>query len=159
MLITALIRRMVDGVSYEYLGIGSQSLPALKHLKIAQPKTVSYDSQYSNFTFQAGAVEILASFFSPVTPKDICRTSIPLSYLTTSVQSLDGQNHHVRFYSDVNGAWIADDSSATLEWSTYLGLPSRVSSLETTPAGYQTSHSSFTSQRCCCSGQSLTPRH
>lgn len=110
---------MVDGISYEYLGTGSQSLPALKNFKVATPNSVSYDSQYSNFTFQAGPVEILASFFSPVTPKDICRTSIPLSYLTTSITSLDGQPHHVRFYSDINGAWISADGSKTLQWDLY----------------------------------------
>lgn len=110
---------MVDGISYEYLGTGSQNLPKLPNLKIAKPQSVSYDSQYSNFTFTAGPVEVLASFFSPVTPKDICRTSIPLSYLTTSVTSLDGRAHYVRFYSDINGAWIAYDSGQPLEWSLY----------------------------------------
>lgn len=110
---------VVDGISYEYLGTGSQDLPTLDNLKIAIPKTVSYDSQYSNFTFQAGPVEILASFFSPVTPKDICRTSIPLSYLTTSVKSLDGRAHSVRFYSDINGAWISYESNQTLTWDLF----------------------------------------
>lgn len=109
----------VDGVSYEYLGTGSQNLPSLDNLKSAVPKTVSYDSQYSNFTFEAGPVEILASFFSPVTPKDICRTSIPLSYFTASVQSLDGRAHSVRFYSDINGAWISYESNQTLSWDLY----------------------------------------
>lgn len=110
---------MVDGISYEYLGTGSQRLPKLDNLKSAVPKSVSYDSQYSNFTFEAGSVEITASFFSPVTPKDICRTSIPLSYLTTSIKSLDGEAHHVRFYSDINGAWISYESDKTLLWQLY----------------------------------------
>lgn len=110
---------MVDGVSYEYLGTGSQSLPSTRKFKIAKPKTVTYDSQYSNFTFQAGPVEVLASFFSPVTPKDICRTSIPLSYLTTSITSLDNGTHEVRFYSDINGAWISYEDDQTLLWDLY----------------------------------------
>jgi hypothetical protein len=59
---------------------------------------------------------IKASFFSPVTPKDICRSSIPISYLTTTVESTDGQPHNVRFYSDVDGAWIAKDRNKTLVW-------------------------------------------
>lgn len=108
---------VVDGISYEYLGTGSQSLPTLPTLQVAVPQTVTYDSQYSNFTFHAGPVEILASFFSPVTPKDLCRTSIPLSYLTTRVTSRDGRAHHVRFYSDVNGAWISYESNQTLTWA------------------------------------------
>ena len=92
----------VDGISYEWLGVGFQTLPVLPNLKTAQPLSVAYDSQYSNFTFQAGPVELTASFFSPVIPKDLCRTSIPLSYLQTSFSSTDGDMHEVQLYSDVN---------------------------------------------------------
>ena len=106
----------VDGIAYEYLGVGSGTLPALPNLKKATAKSVSYDSQYSNFTFDAGPVEVIASFFSPVLPRDYCRTSIPLSYLTTTVRSMDNSNHDIQFYGDVNGAWAAFESNATLNW-------------------------------------------
>ena len=109
----------VDGTSYEYLGTGSQSLPSLPNVKPAVPLSVSYDSQYSNFTFAAGPVEVTASFLSAVLPKDLCRTSIPLSYLTTSVRSTDNAPHSVQFYSDVNAAWIAPESNKTIEWNLY----------------------------------------
>lgn len=111
----------VDGISYEYLGVGSQSLPTLSNLNIAVPLSVTYDSSYSNFTFSAGPVEITASFLSPIIPKDLCRTSIPLSYLTTSVQSTDGQPHSVHFYSDVNAAWVSYENNVTIQWDLYQG--------------------------------------
>ena len=111
----------VDGISYEYLGTGSRTLPALANLQPATPLSVSYDSQYSNFTFSAGPVVVIASFLSSVLPKDLCRTSIPLGYLTTSVQSSDNTSHSVQFYSDVNGAWAAYESNATLQWNLYQG--------------------------------------
>lgn len=114
----------IDGVSYEYLGTGSQALPSLPNLKPATPLTVSYDSQYSNFTFSAGPVEVTASFLSSVLPKDLCRTSIPLSYLTTSVRSTDNATHDVKFYSDVNAAWVASESNVTTTWSLYEGSSS-----------------------------------
>lgn len=106
----------VDGVTYEYLGIGAQELAAQAQVRSAVPQTVRYDSQYSNFTFRAGPVAITANFFSPVTPRDVCRSSIPLSYLTTSVQSLDGRAHRVHFYSDIDGAWLAPQDNPTLTW-------------------------------------------
>ena len=111
----------MDGVSYEYLGTGAESLPSIPNLKKATPLAVYYDSQYSNFTFAAGPVEITASFLSAVLPKDLCRTSIPLSYLTTSVSSTDNSEHSVQFYSDVNGAWISYESNATIQWNLYEG--------------------------------------
>lgn len=109
----------VDGTSYEYLGIGSSNLPTLPNLKPAVPLTVSYDSQYSNFTFSAGPMEITASFLSSVLPRDLCRTSIPLSYLTTSVRSTDNISHSVQFYSDVNAAWVAYENNVTTQWDLY----------------------------------------
>lgn len=106
----------VDGISYEYLGAGSLCPPTPAKLQSSKPQTVSYDSQYSNFTFLAGPITIEASFFSPVTPKDICRSSIPLSYLTISVESNDCEEHSVQFYSDVNAAWITPDRNIPVTW-------------------------------------------
>ncbi|KAI9733619.1 MAG: hypothetical protein M1834_003221 [Cirrosporium novae-zelandiae] len=111
----------VDGIFYEYLGIGSKNLPNLTDLTSATPLTVSYDSQYSNFTFAAGPVTVEASFFSSVIPKDLCRTSIPLSYFTASVVSTDSAPHDIQFYSDVNAAWITYESDVVVEWDLYEG--------------------------------------
>lgn len=107
----------VDGISYEYLGNGMQILPKLSNYLAASPQTVTYDSSYSNFTFSAGPINITASFFSPVLPKDLCRTSIPFSYLTTTVQSTDDKPHSIQFYSDINSAWIGDGGDPqTMYW-------------------------------------------
>ncbi|KAL8988168.1 MAG: hypothetical protein Q9177_002713, partial [Variospora cf. flavescens] len=114
-------RVTVDGISYEYLGTGSTSLPKSSNLLPAKPLTVTYDSQYSNFTFAAGPVEITASFLSSVLPTDLCRTSVPLSYLTTSVRSTDAASHDIQFYSDVNAAWVASENNVTIQWELYEG--------------------------------------
>jgi hypothetical protein len=114
----------VDGITYEYLGTGSQDLPSLPNLKSANPLTVTYDSQYSNFTFAAGPVELTASFLSAVLPTDICRTSIPLSYLTVTVRTTDNATHNVQLYNDVNGAWMSYENNRTLEWAMYEGSTS-----------------------------------
>ncbi|KAL9028936.1 MAG: hypothetical protein Q9196_002764 [Gyalolechia fulgens] len=111
----------VDGIAYEYLGAGSTALPKLANLRPAKPLTVTYDSQYSNFTFAAGPVQITASFLSSVLPKDLCRTSIPLSYLSTSIQSTDDADHDIQFYSDINAAWTAYENNVTIRWDLYQG--------------------------------------
>ncbi|OJJ50227.1 hypothetical protein ASPZODRAFT_149605 [Penicilliopsis zonata CBS 506.65] len=107
----------VDGVSYEYLGVGSDALPALPSLKKATPLTTRYDSQYSNFTFAAGPIEVTASFFSPVIPQEVCRTSIPLSYLITSVRATDNATHDVQLYNDINARWITYATDVKVKWS------------------------------------------
>ena len=107
----------VDGISYEWMGTGSSTLPTLRNLKKAQPLDVTYDSQWSNFTFAAGPVNLFARFLSPVIPKDLCRTSIPLSYLDVSYSSSDNTTHDVQLYADVNGEWISYDTGAALNWT------------------------------------------
>lgn len=62
-------------------------------------------------------MEITASFLSSVLPKDLCRTSIPLSYLTTSIRSTDNSSHSVQLYSDVNAAWVAYENNVTTQWT------------------------------------------
>ncbi|KAI1109383.1 DUF1793-domain-containing protein [Nemania sp. NC0429] len=107
---------VVDDTAYEYLGNTNRELPKDAQYVSAVPQTVSFDSQSSNFTFQAGPVTIEASFFSPVTPKDVCRSSIPLSYLTTTVRSDDGKPHHIRFYSDVSSTWLGVGRRDDVSW-------------------------------------------
>jgi hypothetical protein len=93
----------VDGAAYEYMG----DSPSVTNLTKATPLTVSYDSHYSNFTFDAGPVRLTARFFSPVLPKDLCSSSIPLSYLEVAYEATDGRAHDVQLYSDVNAMWLA----------------------------------------------------
>lgn len=113
----------VNGMSYEWLGIGSRSLPQISNLIPAIPLSTSYDSSYSNFTFATGPIELTASFLSPVTPGDLCRTSTPLSYVIVSVASKDGRKHNVSLYTDVNRAWVTQPS-APLTWKSLLATES-----------------------------------
>ncbi|OCL03285.1 DUF1793-domain-containing protein [Glonium stellatum] len=112
----------VDGISYEYFGTGMSELPVLKNLKKAVPISVSYDSQYSNFTLAAGPVHVTARFLSPVLPTDYCRTSVPLSYFEASWESSDGVAHDVQLYSDIDASWISYESGKTVDWVLYKDL-------------------------------------
>jgi hypothetical protein len=112
---------VVDEVAYEYMGTGLQSLPPLANVKTASQLAVSFDSQYSNFTIRAGPVDLVASFLSPVIPQDLCRTSIPLSYLQVSFHSTDNQSHEVQLYSDINAGWISPETNTTVNWNLFEG--------------------------------------
>ncbi|CAN6652210.1 hypothetical protein TRVA0_025S01904 [Trichomonascus vanleenenianus] len=100
----------VDGDVYQYMGTNSTGYSP------AQQKSVVYDSQYTNFTFEAGHVEVLASFFSPVTFKDPLRQSLPLSYVSVSAKSTDGKAHDVSLYQDINGGWSAGTTNGEISW-------------------------------------------
>jgi hypothetical protein len=97
----------VDGVAYEYMG----DSPSVSTLTKATPLTVSYDSHYSNFTFNAGPVRVTTCFFSPVLVKDLCSSSIPLSYLEVVWEAMDDRTYDVQLYSDINAMWLANGNS------------------------------------------------
>lgn len=105
----------VDRISYKWLGTRAEDLPTMDNLKAATPTTVFYDSQSSIFTFITGPIELTASFLSPVLSRDLCRISLPLSYLTISVRSVDNGTHTVQLYNDINGQWISYEQNVTLQ--------------------------------------------
>lgn len=123
----------VDGVSYELMGTASDTLDLTTgNLTRAKPLAVSYDSQSSTFTFGAGPFELTATFLSPVIPDNLCRTSIPLFYISISAQSRDNGTHDVQLYMDVTGAVVAPDQGANIEWSLneYSGIRSWLVSVD-----------------------------
>lgn len=92
----------------------------------AETSNSIHTSSATTFVLHAGkehspSVGLTASFFSPVTPTDLFRQSLPFSYLSLSVASLDGRNHKVEVYSDINGLWAADGEAEELEWSSERG--------------------------------------
>jgi hypothetical protein len=97
----------VNGTAYEYMEDSS----SVSNLTKPTPLTVLYHDHYSNFTFDAGPVCVTARFFSPVLPKDLCSSSIPLSYLEVAYEATDGNAHDVQLYSDVNAMWLAKGNS------------------------------------------------
>ncbi|KAF2190241.1 DUF1793-domain-containing protein [Zopfia rhizophila CBS 207.26] len=109
----------IDGMSYEYFGTGMSGLPLMKEITKAVPHSVSYDSEYTNFSLDAGPIRVTARFFSPVLPKDLCKTSVPLSYFEASFESMDGAPHDVQLYSDVNGRWVTNEGHKPLNWNLY----------------------------------------
>ena len=61
-------------------------------------------------------MRVEARFFSPILPQDLCKSSVPLSYLEVAYITTDGTSHDVQLYSDVDTSWLADGNS-TMRWS------------------------------------------
>lgn len=64
-----------------------------------------------------GQVSMQISFLSPVDAQDIFRQSLPVSYMSVSVQSSDGNQHNVSIYTDISAEWTSGDRGRTAEWS------------------------------------------
>jgi hypothetical protein len=49
-----------------------------------------------------GVVQMNITFFSPITPNDLRRQSLPFSYMNVAVHSSDGNSHNVQLYADIS---------------------------------------------------------
>jgi hypothetical protein len=68
----------------------------------AKQRFFEYTSTKSIFTFDIDGIELVATFMSPITPKDLKLQSLVFSYLNVEVRSTDGREHQVELYSDIS---------------------------------------------------------
>ncbi|KAK4694522.1 hypothetical protein P7C70_g8718, partial [Phenoliferia sp. Uapishka_3] len=106
----------VDGKAYVFLGDPEVDSKGYRP-PVASQKAFHYTASTSVFAFEAGGIDFNVTFFSPVTPKDFLRQSLPLSYLSVDVDSRGLRKHNVSVYSDFSGEWASGDSNAEIEWA------------------------------------------
>lgn len=96
----------VDGISYIWLGAPNNTN------NLATQTAFSYTTTRSIFTLDvAGAVQMVVTFLSPITPSDMKRASLPFSYMNVDVHAIDGKTHDVQLYTDIT----AGESTATAQ--------------------------------------------
>lgn len=110
-LIWSVIAR-VDGTAYNLFGVahppqGTQS---------GTVTDASYTSTHSTFTVTAGGRTFTLDFFSPVSPKNYLRQSLPFSYLTVTLEA--GHSSSVQIYSDIDSTWTGQTSDSNWNYST-----------------------------------------
>ncbi|KAK4046339.1 hypothetical protein OIV83_006120 [Microbotryomycetes sp. JL201] len=107
---TGLLR--VDGQTWNWMGNVTDWPEAIQ----ATAQSTSFSTNFV-MTNDPPTVALNATFISPMTPRDLFRQSLPFSYLELTVTSLDGNDHDVQVYTDLNGLWLANDEAELLEWN------------------------------------------
>ncbi|KAJ6087738.1 hypothetical protein N7467_006652 [Penicillium canescens] len=102
----------VDGVAYNLFGV---KVP-LSGTKSGTVTEATYTSTHSTFTVQAGSRTFTLDFFSPISPKNYLRQSLPFSYLTVTVAA--GDSSSVQIYSDLDHSWVGQASDVSWGYST-----------------------------------------
>lgn len=64
----------------------------------------------------AGSREFILDFFSPVSPKNYLRQSLPFSYLTVTLAA--GDSASVQIYSDIDSSWAGQTSDSSWSYTT-----------------------------------------
>lgn len=97
----------VDGTAYTLFG----SPKAISGSTIATQKSITFTSTHTLITLQAGSVIFTLDFFSPVSPKNLVRQSLPYSYLTVSAIVSKGFSPSIDILSAVDDTWTAQVGS------------------------------------------------
>ncbi|KAJ5703063.1 hypothetical protein N7488_010611 [Penicillium malachiteum] len=96
----------VNGQAFSLMGVPDLEtngiLPAKVHL-------AEFTATHSLFDLTAGPVSLTLDFFSPVSPSNYVRQSLPFSYLTVQVTRSYGDD--IQIYSDIDGRWAGREHS------------------------------------------------
>jgi hypothetical protein len=102
----------VDGTTYNLFGVAHPSAGT----KSASVTVATYTSTHSTFVVTAGSRQFTLDFFSPVSPKNYLRQSLPFSYLTVTLAA--GHSSSVQIYSDIDSTWTGQTSDSSWSYST-----------------------------------------
>ncbi|KAI0633522.1 hypothetical protein C8Q77DRAFT_1217900 [Trametes polyzona] len=93
----------VDGKTFSWMG-GDEALNAnVTKIQITPTRSI--------FVMRAGRMNITVTFLSPIEPSDWVLQSLPFSYVTVDLNTIDGNSHEVQLYSDINRAWATGDET------------------------------------------------
>ena len=104
----------VDGTAYSLMGMPV----APGGTSPAKLLNAEYTATHTLFEMSAGNATIMLDFFSPVTPNDLVRQSMPFSYLTVSATG----SGNVQVYSDMDETWTGQGGATISNFTTSPGL-------------------------------------
>ncbi|CAD6889053.1 unnamed protein product [Tilletia caries] len=104
----------IDKTTYQFMGNGFGNL--VRAGKNANQLSFEYTATRSIFSFEANGVLFKVTFFTPVTPDDFLRQSIPASYIHFELDELSAKNRHVQLFMDIDERWVTGHD---YDWENY----------------------------------------
>jgi Domain of unknown function (DUF4965)/Domain of unknown function (DUF5127)/Domain of unknown function (DUF1793)/Domain of unknown function (DUF4964) len=101
----------IDGKNYRYLGDADDAIPALEETQREITPTLTV------VTLANPKIELRLGFFTPALPDDMRVMARPVTYLTWTVKSRDGNPHRVSLYLDISGDFATNTSDEPVVWS------------------------------------------
>ena len=95
----------VDNKTYSLFG----KPQAVSNCLLATQNSITYTSTHTVLELQAGSVDFTVDFFSPVSPKNYIRQSLPFSYFTVTAESTGGATHDVQVMSGIDSRWLGKE--------------------------------------------------
>jgi hypothetical protein len=103
----------IDGKTYSLFGVPRP----LDNVKPGTLVSADFTATRTTFSVTAADVKFVLDFFSPVSPHNYARQSMPFSYLTVSTSSLNSDTPSVQIYSDTDNSWVGQfGDNVQLKW-------------------------------------------
>ncbi|KAL5536342.1 hypothetical protein ACEPAF_163 [Sanghuangporus sanghuang] len=102
---------VVDDTEYRMLS------PWADGEKTVNQTAVEFTATRTSFLMTAATVQFNMTFLSPIEPNNLTLQSLPFAYLYITAESMDGQPHRVRMYSDIEGGLAAGNPHQTVQWT------------------------------------------
>jgi hypothetical protein len=98
----------IDGKALRFMGDGKDAVIAQQSRAISPTRTV--------YEFEQAGVHLTATFFTPAFTDDLDVLSRPVTYLSWTVRSTDGQQHAVQLYVDATAELAVNDLQQKVVW-------------------------------------------
>ncbi|OCH90332.1 DUF1793-domain-containing protein [Obba rivulosa] len=108
----------IDGTTYQWLGDWTAKTSSVIRANLTG---VQITPTRTMFEFRAGSVNLNVTYLTPIERSDWVQQSIPFSYLSVELESIDGAKHDVQVYSDISAEWLSGNRSAEVTWETVVG--------------------------------------
>jgi hypothetical protein len=100
----------VDGQTFRLMGRDPESVPPLPQVNLTVKPTRSI------YEFEGANVHVTLTFMTPALPQDLDALSLPLSFLTWQVRSVDGKTHAVSLYDSTSSELVVNKTSEKVNW-------------------------------------------
>ena len=84
----------------------------------ATQHSISYTSTHTIATLTAGIATFSIDFFSPVSPKNHLRQSLPFSYVTVTVLGTSAATPDVQIFTSIDDSWTGGQGNLKLDYLT-----------------------------------------
>jgi len=101
----------VDGKAFRLMGNDPATVPALPQVNLTVTPTRSI------YEFEGAGVHVTLTFMTPALPQDLDAFSLPLSFLTWDVRSVDGSKHSVSLYDSTSSELAVNRTSEKVDWA------------------------------------------
>jgi hypothetical protein len=113
--ITGLIR--IDNKPYRWMGTIQRGYLGMASAEAMTQSSVEITPLHTRYTLNGGGIELKVTFFTPLFPTDLDVMSRPVTYLSWSAHSTDGQQHQTDIMIDVDPLISVDQPGQQVIWS------------------------------------------